>query len=210
MSDRGEAMRRALDAPWPEEWRPETPGESIIGWFVRVSSASTRFQPLVWILVLQDVDTGVERAVWVVHEALRQKLKKEAPAIGELVGIKYEGVGEPGAGGQAPARYRVMVDRAAGTRVDWDADRPAFMDTPLDDGGAATAPSEPVGAGRLAPASPPSSSGELEAPAGREPSRWDPRDPAAVNDGARGIRCSECLYDQPHHAAGCPNEFGGL
>ncbi len=230
MSERADAMRRALEQPWPEQWLPEQPGDMIVGRLSRVSSSATRHHDNVWILILADLDTGVERAVWVLHEALRAKLKQEAPAIGEVLGIRFEGFGDRGAKGNPPAKYRVLVDRAAGTRIDWGAERPAFMDAPLDDGGA-EAPG-PGGAFEARSAAPPSSNGghPLEEAAGvreRQAASSSGLDaPARVasgsrdgeseessrdlDDGTRSFRCAECMAPWPHHEPDCPNEFGGM
>lgn len=124
--------------------------------------AGRTFEREVWIVVLADLETGVETAVWLVHAALVAKLENAGPQVGELVAIRYEGQTTPRGGGDPYHAYRVAVDRGAAGRVDWAAvsagpgSAPAFLPA------AAAGELEPAVGGPTGSAAAPT---ELEQPA---------------------------------------------
>lgn len=114
--DRLARMREEADEGNPEAWQPEREGDDIGGTVVGLETAHTKFGPTK-VLVL---DTGgVKRSVWLFHTALRNQLKRHAPAIGEFVYIRWNGKRMPESGGSEYDDYSIRVDRPKGTQVDW-------------------------------------------------------------------------------------------
>lgn len=113
--DRAQLLRDRLEVDYPAPWKP-APGETITGVFARIEHGWAKHAKECAIMVLADPTTRVETSVWLMHAALKAKLAKERPAIGELVAIKYLGISES----SDAAMYRVTVDRPTGASVDWD------------------------------------------------------------------------------------------
>lgn len=220
MSARAEELRRSLERPRPESWKPQA-GDSIVGRFDRLERGSTIHHPIVWIVVLVDDETGVEQAVWCLHAALWAKIREAAPTIGDLIAIRYEGEGEPDprAKGKPAHRYRVIVDRPAGTQVDWRrADR--AVETGELEGGVMHAPTH---GGTFVVETGPSDLERSEVFMGAigdhstRPAALDAAEHERVFRGTTellpvGFRerpepCQRCHAPWPHHEAGCPDEI---
>lgn len=113
-----EEMERAtadLAKPKPEAWKP-VEGETIAGRLERIEPGHTEWGPRD-ILILADPD-GVERAVWLLQSVLRDEVKKQAPQIGDVVAILYEGK-IPRADAPDYHGFKVRVRPAAGGRLEW-------------------------------------------------------------------------------------------
>lgn len=149
-TDIAQRMRDKLDAGFPDAWIASDTDREIIGAFLRLEKGNTRFGTA-WIVVLADVITGTERAVWLVHTVLRNEFKRAQPKQGEIVAVRYEGMKQPEGTGAPYASYKVAVDRPT-TEASWaelpddgsfaapvegdfvgDPDDEAAMDRPRDD-----------------------------------------------------------------------------
>jgi len=137
MNDEPRNLSDALDAEFPEGWRPE-PGDKLIGTIVAVSTSSGGEYDAYPIVVIRE-DDGREVACHAFHQVLQSELARARPAIGDRVGIKFLGIEE----GRSYNTYRVIVDRPAGAPVDWsayDPDAPQQQVAPAPPPSAVTAP----------------------------------------------------------------------
>jgi hypothetical protein len=108
---------------YPDTWRAEKEGDSIVGAFVGLDRASTAFGPCI---VATIATKDGPRTVWLLQETLRSQFSKARPAEGELVAILY--MGKRAAKNPTPGKaaeyhdYRVTVDRAdtAAGGISWD------------------------------------------------------------------------------------------
>jgi hypothetical protein len=112
---------RATTAP-PTSWRPDKRElghpDPLVGELMRVETGHTSYGPKT-IAVVRDVE-GREWSVWLLATVLADEFRRQAPQIGELLAVRYEGRVRPQAGGTAYAKYRLVVDRGdAG--IDWGA-----------------------------------------------------------------------------------------
>lgn len=117
-------MREKLEAGYPVPWIPGENGdtEEIIGTFIRLEQAPTRNFGMQWVMILADLESRVERSVWLLHTVLRNELSKLKPVTGETVAIRHLGKKSPASGiGQDYDDYRVVCDRQPGTVANWDA-----------------------------------------------------------------------------------------
>lgn len=179
--DRAQVLRERMAAGYPETWIPQ-PGDSIVGVLVRTAVGHMRENGQTRIAVL-DVGGGKEISVWLHREGLRAKLEEQAPVIGETIAIWYLGPPEPGSHSKAH-RYKVEIDRAAGSAVDWT--KPAG------------AKGEAGGDGELGRGAPGAST---EPPASPVPPAAEPVQPSLVDD----ERCPRC-HAVGGHQVGCPND----
>jgi hypothetical protein len=115
-SDRLRNAAALLDKDFPEAWIPQVEGDELVGVFARLEHGQTVRGPA-WIVILTTED-GVERAVWLVHTALRNELQRQAPRPGEAVAIRYLGMKRTADDQNDFVAYRVAVDRDA-TSTDW-------------------------------------------------------------------------------------------
>lgn len=109
-----QSLDARLDADFAPAWRPE-PGEKIVGEVVAISEREGSFGR--YPIVTLRGPRGGERAIHAFHTVLRDKLAESAPAIGERLGVKYEGKVQ-GNGREGYHAYKVIVDRADGG-IDW-------------------------------------------------------------------------------------------
>lgn len=113
-----------LDQGFPPTWQPEAEGDTIKGAFLRLEQGTTQFGPAP--IVILGTDDG-ERSVWLFAESLKSAFRRQQPAPGERIAIRYEGeqaVKNPKPGRKTTARvFRVAVDRPAVAQrdVDWGA-----------------------------------------------------------------------------------------
>ena len=110
-------LRRRAEAPFPEAWRPEKDGESLVGVMARLEHGQTAYGPCP-IVVLADPESGKETAVWLMQTALRSQFVRHQPQAGELVCVLFEGK-RLSKSGQSYKSFRVEVDREKST-VSWD------------------------------------------------------------------------------------------
>src|ERR1043166_4976930 len=90
MEERAARLRQQVEQGFPESWKPEKPGETLVGIFVDHDTGHTPYGPK-RIVVLEDTQTKERRSVWVLHEALQSQFQRARPKIGELVAVRYEG-----------------------------------------------------------------------------------------------------------------------
>jgi hypothetical protein len=105
------SLEERLDS-FPEAWRPETPGEKLIGEVTDVDMRESEYGDPYPILTVLSEEDGQEHAWHAFHTMGRNEVAKKKPQIGERVGIVYAGVGEAQPGMNAPVRWRLLVDRA--------------------------------------------------------------------------------------------------
>jgi hypothetical protein len=118
-AERAKALEEELDRGFPEAWRPETAGDKIIGTLVAVDVGHTAKYGQKKIAVLEDVVTKERKAVWLMHTALVSQFQRAAPAIGEMVAVRYDGKQTSQDGQNEYDAYVVRVDRPKDTTVDW-------------------------------------------------------------------------------------------
>jgi hypothetical protein len=104
-----ERLRERAAAPPPSSWRKEDEPE-LAGYYVSESTKTLGTGESCRVVVIADARTGEQRAVWLWHQVLRERLDEAQPQPGELVLIAYQGEGES-AEGRAFHRYAVVVDR---------------------------------------------------------------------------------------------------
>ena len=200
--ERGDAAR----------WQPEAAGDRFAGRFVRVSAGRTRYADVAPVMTLADDETGELREVWLNQKALREKIFKAKPQRGELVAILYEGTKTPRGGGDDYHVFRVLVERAAGAQVDWEAiadavetqnvSRPWYRHPTGDETDWAFAEQPAAGGAEQ--------KREGRAPdAPGEPSQVGSAPPAAdAGEAPQGLEvCPVCKGPWPHHEAGCTEEI---
>lgn len=93
-------------------WRPE-PGDKIYGKVVDISENQGEYEPYP-LLEIETAD-GAMVAVHAFHTVLKSELAKKRPSPGDSIGIKYLGK----TAGKDYEGYRVIIDRAAPTPIDW-------------------------------------------------------------------------------------------
>ena len=104
------SLEDRLDS-FPGAWRPEKPGEKLIGELTDVDMRESEYgDPYPILTVLSEAD-GLEYAWHAFHTMARNAVAKKKPQIGERVGIVYAGVGEAQPGMNPPVRWRLLVDR---------------------------------------------------------------------------------------------------
>jgi hypothetical protein len=108
------SLEDRLDEPYAEAWRP-APGESLIGEVVAIDQRISAYDGVtLYPVVTVRKDNGDTLAFHGYHAVAKAELGKQAPAIGERIGIKY--IGKPP--GKAYEAYRIIVERD-GPAVDW-------------------------------------------------------------------------------------------
>lgn len=112
------ALRDRASQGYPEAWIPSREDPEFVGFFRSLDQRPTR-NGAALVAVFADAASGIERAVWLVHTALRNEMARQRPRPGELVLIRWEGTREPAAGGRAYEAYRVVVEREGGS-LGWD------------------------------------------------------------------------------------------
>lgn len=105
---------------FPEAWRPETPGEKLIGELTDVDLRESDYGDAYPILTVRSDEDGNEYVWHAFHQMARNAVKKKQPQVGERVGIVYAGLGEPQPGMNAPVRWRLLVERPEQERFDYD------------------------------------------------------------------------------------------
>jgi hypothetical protein len=110
----------ALDKPIAPAWIAKTPGDTIVGAFIELTSGVTEKGPAP-VVVLGTAEG--ERAVFLFYETLKTGFRRAAPQPGERVAVRFNGMKaakNPTAGRNAEYHdYTVAVDREAGRPADW-------------------------------------------------------------------------------------------
>jgi hypothetical protein len=91
LKDELEQERREKE--WAETWRPEAPGEMLIGTLEGYDQATTDFGTY-RVAHIRD-EEGVLRGLWLMHSVLQDEWKEAAPdgepQVGDRVGVQYLG-----------------------------------------------------------------------------------------------------------------------
>lgn len=117
-----EKLREQLDKDYPKAWLAEKKGDTIVGTMLRLEQGNTSYGPALVVIIAEE-ETGEERAIWLITEAMRSGFNRTRPAIGEKIAVRY--LGKQKVKTQTPGRsneyhnYKVVVDRPDGTSVDW-------------------------------------------------------------------------------------------
>ncbi len=102
----------ALDAEYPEAWRPKNVGDKILGEIVDLSEYDGGYGPYPIVTVKQD--DGETLSVHAIHTVLKGELAEHRPKVGDRIGIKYRGMPE----GKKYESYKVMFE-SPGRPIDW-------------------------------------------------------------------------------------------
>ena len=158
MTDTIDWAEFASPSDYPDEFKFETPGDSIVGLILKVEAVDTRYgrKPVLRVRT----DDNAERTVWASNVDLQARLADLRPAGGDRIAIVYTGLGEAKPGQNAPKLYDVQLVKGTAPAAAPQA-QPAPAAAPTAAGllgeGAApqAAPAAP------APAAPPTASGLL-------------------------------------------------
>lgn len=104
---------------FPEPWKPTKPGSKLLGELVdRDTRASEYGEPYVILTIEAEEGSTVdgrpiagEWAWHAFHTMSRSEVTRRDPQIGDRVGVAYHGLGEAREGMNAPARFRLVVER---------------------------------------------------------------------------------------------------
>jgi hypothetical protein len=108
------SLEDRLAEPLAEAWRP-APGESLIGRVVAVDQRISSYDGVsLYPVVTVRREDGTTAAFHGYHAVAKAELAKQAPRVGERIGIKYIGK-RPG---KQYEHYRIVVDRD-GPAIDW-------------------------------------------------------------------------------------------
>ena len=226
-----QALFDELERGDPQRWAPATEGERIAGRFVRISAGRTRYAEVAPVMTIADDETGTLVEVWLNQIALREKIFKAKPQRGELVALIYDGKHTPRGGGDDYHAFRVLVERAAGALVDWEAVahsvqsqtlsrswyRHAGADesdwSSIDDYAAvgesgAEEVNKAAGTDATAEAEPTASRYSNTPPSPPTPQPGTSHAPPIEQDGRRTMPpCEHCGAPFPHHEPGCTEEI---
>ena len=86
---KNELERERREKEWAETWKPQAPGDMLIGTLEGYDEATTDFGTY-RVAHIRDED-GVLRALWLMHSVLQDEWDEAAPEIGERVGVQYHG-----------------------------------------------------------------------------------------------------------------------
>ncbi len=103
-------LQGRLDAELPPAVILEE-GESFIGTYLRLEQGHAEYRGPVWVAIFA-TDQGEERALWLLHQALLNSLKRLRPKPGDRVGVKCLGRRRSQAGTNY-VDWRAAIDRSA-------------------------------------------------------------------------------------------------
>lgn len=106
-------LRARLEAEFPPAVVLKE-GEAFVGRYVRLEQGHAEYRGLAWVAIFV-TDEGEERALWLLHQALLNSLKRVRPRPGEWLAVKCLGKRKSQAGASY-VDYRIVIDRSA----DWD------------------------------------------------------------------------------------------
>ncbi|MCS4054103.1 hypothetical protein [Salinibacter ruber] len=87
LKDELEQERRAKE--WAETWKPQAPGDMLVGTLEGYDQATTDFGTY-RVAHIRD-EEGVLRALWLMHSVLQDEWDEATPEVGERVGVQYHG-----------------------------------------------------------------------------------------------------------------------
>ena len=97
-----------LSRGYAPAWRPEQPGETLMGEVLEYSTAASQFGACPVVTVVDE--NGEAHSVWLLTAVLRSQFGKARPKIGERIGIRFLGR-RISASGMEYSDWRVEVDR---------------------------------------------------------------------------------------------------
>ncbi|MCS4185214.1 hypothetical protein [Salinibacter ruber] len=90
MSDlKDELEQERREKEWAETWKPQEPGDMLIGTLEGYDQATTDFGTY-RVAHIRD-EEGVLRGLWLMHNVLQDEWEEAAPEVGERVGVQYHG-----------------------------------------------------------------------------------------------------------------------
>lgn len=90
MSDlKDELEQERREKEWAETWKPQAPGDMLVGTLEGYDQATTDFGTY-RVAHIRD-EEGVLRGLWLMHNVLQDEWEEAAPEIGERVGVQYHG-----------------------------------------------------------------------------------------------------------------------
>ena len=90
MSDlKDELEQERREKEWAETWKPQEPGDMLVGTLEGYDEATTDFGTYT-VAHIRD-EEGVLRGLWLMHSVLQDEWKEAAPEVGERVGVQYLG-----------------------------------------------------------------------------------------------------------------------
>jgi len=97
-----------------ESWKPK-PGDTLIGTLLEITERESEYG--VYPLLIIETEDGDEVAVHGFHTVLKNELGRQAPVVGDQIGIIYHGKDED----RKYEKYRVVLDRVRSETkpVDW-------------------------------------------------------------------------------------------
>ena len=87
LKDELEQERREKE--WAETWKPQEPGDMLVGTLEGYDEATTDFGTY-RVAHIRD-EEGVLRGLWLMHNVLQDEWEEAAPEVGERVGVQYHG-----------------------------------------------------------------------------------------------------------------------
>ncbi|HEX8751913.1 MAG TPA: hypothetical protein VF731_00725 [Solirubrobacterales bacterium] len=120
LQQRADRLRARAHEPFPPAWQPAAEGDEIVGVFRRLEFGHAKHRGRVGIAIFEEAISGREFAVWLMHEALKQEMRRAKPSVGDLVHIERLGEKLPAGGGNPYVNYRVTIDKPRVTAADWD------------------------------------------------------------------------------------------
>jgi hypothetical protein len=87
LKDELEQERREKE--WAETWKPQEPGDMLVGTLEGYDQATTDFGTY-RVAHIRD-EEGVLRGLWLMHSVLQDEWEEAAPEVGERVGVQYHG-----------------------------------------------------------------------------------------------------------------------
>jgi hypothetical protein len=90
MSDlKDELEQERREKEWAETWKPDGPGDMLIGTLQAYDEATTDFGTY-RVAHIRD-EEGVLRGLWLMHSVLQDEWEEADPGVGERVGVQYLG-----------------------------------------------------------------------------------------------------------------------
>jgi hypothetical protein len=118
MTDTVEEIEQRLaeraDEPLPESWKPDRPGQRIVGRVRRYEKGTTGWGDCVICVVESLRRPGQLASVWLFGTVLVNAFRKQRPKRGEVILVEYRGMVHPDGGGADYKDWRLVVDRPDG------------------------------------------------------------------------------------------------
>lgn len=132
-TERVQKVQELLDAGPVEMWDWDKDGPSIIGEITGGFTGKTKFNPATPVLTVRVLDGDAEgqiRNIWLTTEALKDKVQRQFPQVGEVVGIQRLGKEVSAQTGNEYWVFNVVKLGATNRAIAWDA--PAALGEPVD------------------------------------------------------------------------------